>query len=423
MLKKWFGEKNGTIAGYVIAVVLITTVFLALWLSIGTVIGVIRNVFDILAPVLYAIVAVLIINPAVHLFEDKVFAFLVKPGKKQRPALRRTLSICCSYLLFVILLLAVIVIVFVPLVQSVEDLATVIPGAIRSTVSWIESTVSKTPILAGQKDLIMNSINNSTLFSPEAIQQILSTILSSASSVFSEAATIVLGLIISIYIIASLDYLRHIRDWILAAFFSKEREGHIRSDCRAVSHVFSDFITGRLLYSIILGIVLFIFLGLLEIPFYSVISIGMGLLAYIPVIGTVLSFFLGCLLCLIFSPSKCLWCALGFFCAFLLGKLFLQPYIIRKNATCSVGLAIISVVVMYPLFGVVGVIFAVPTFLVLTRAARRWINRRLDKKKPPKDDPSAPSSDAPEDNSPDGSLDASAKNPAANTDQETPNPA
>ena len=35
MLKKWFGEKNGTIAGYVIGVVLITAVFLALWLHIG----------------------------------------------------------------------------------------------------------------------------------------------------------------------------------------------------------------------------------------------------------------------------------------------------------------------------------------------------------------------------------------------------
>ena len=379
MLKKWFGEKNGTIAGYVIGVVLITAVFLALWLHIGSVIGVIGDAIDILSPVLYAIVAVLIVNPAVHLFEDKVFAFLVKPGKKQRPALRRTLSIVCGYLLFLILLVAVIVIVVVPLVQSMEDLLTMIPSAIRSTISWIESTVEKTPILAGQSDLIMESINNSKLFSSEAIQQLLAKLLTSATGVFSEAAAIVLGLIISIYIIASLDYLRRIRDLILAAFFTPERDSRIRSDCRKVFRVFSDFITGRLLYSIILGIVLFIFLGLLQIPFYSVTSIGMGLLAFIPVIGTILSFVLGCLLCLLFAPSKCLLCAFGFFCVLLLGKIFLQPHVIRKNATCSVGLAILSTTVMYALFGVVGMIFAVPTFIILFRALNRFIRGRLNR--------------------------------------------
>ncbi len=119
---------------------------------------------------------------------------------------------------------------------------------------------------------------------------------------------------------------------------------------------------------------------MMKIPFYSVISIVMGALAFVPTVGTILSFSFGFFLCLIFSPAKATWCALLFFLIFLADRFLLQPLVIKPEARSSVLLSLVSVIVMYTLFGVIGALIAVPVALILKRWIAHLIALRTKKK-------------------------------------------
>lgn len=380
-MKNIFNDKYLKILLFAVGCVVITALFLSLLLNFDAVIAFFSGAVRVLSPVLYAVVAVLLINPSVHLFDEKVFPFIFKKAKKDRPKLRRALSVVCAYLLFAILFLAVVVIVIVPVAENAEVLQTKIPGAIRSTVSWIEKTIEKTEFLAPQKDVIMEHIEDSFIFSPSLVQNLVGKVLSYTTTVVSETFNVLIGVIISVYVIVSMDSLKQLRDKIMEAYLSEEKSLEIRYCARETYRIYSDFFTGRLMYSITIGIAFFYVLFFLKVPFYSVISIAMGIVAFVPVCGTILSYTVGVCLCLLFDPQDAVWCALIFFVLFLLGRLFLQPNLIKKTVHASVGLCIVAVLVMFAAFDLVGALIAVPTFVALKRFIIHWMSRKKEKNK------------------------------------------
>ncbi len=380
-MKELFNKKYLKILLFTVGCVVITALFLSLLLNFNSVIRFFSGAVRVLSPVLYAIVAVLLINPSVHLFDERLFPFVFRRAKKDRPKLRRVLSVICAYLLFIILFLAVVVIVIVPVAENAEILQTKIPGAIRSTVGWIEKTIDKTEFLAPHKDVIMEHIENSFIFSPSLVQNLVGKVLSYTTTVLSETFNVLIGVIISVYIIVSMDSLKTLRDKIMAAYLSEETSLEIRHCAREAYRIFSDFFTGRLMYSITIGIAFFYVLYFLKVPFYSVISIAMGIVAFVPVCGTILSYSVGVCLCVLFDPQDAGWCALIFFALFLLGRLFLQPNLIKKNVNASIGLCIVAVLVMYAAFDLVGALIAVPTFIALKRYIIHYISKKKIKAK------------------------------------------
>ena len=380
-MKKLFDEKYLKILFYTVGCVVITALFLSLLLNFDSVIVFFAGAVRVLSPVLYAVVAVLLINPSVHLFDERLFPFLFKRAKKDRPKLRRALSVISAYLLFVILFVAVVVIVIVPVTENAETLLTNIPGAIRSTVSWIEKTIDSIEFLAPQKDVIMEHVENSFIFSPSLVQNLVGKVLSYTTSVLSETFNVLIGVIISVYVILSLDSLKALRDKIMTAYLSEQTSLEIRHCAREAYRIYSDFFTGRLMYSITIGIAFFYVLFFFKVPFYSVISIAMGIVAFVPVCGTILSYIVGVCFCVLFAPQVAVWCSLIFFALFLLGRMFLQPNLIKKTANASVGLCILSVLVMYAAFDIVGALIAVPTFIVIRRFIIRVISKKREKAK------------------------------------------
>ena len=376
-MKKLFSDKYIKTLLFAVGCVVITALFLSLLLNFGAVVDFFESAIGVLSPVLYAIVAVLLINPSVHLFEEKFYPLLIKKAKKERPKLRRALSVLSAYLLFTILFLAVIIIVIVPVTENAGLLQTKIPGAIRSTVSWIEKTIDSYEFLAPQKDVIMEHIENSFIFSPTLVQNLIGKVIGYTTSILSETFSVIIGIIISVYIIFSMESLKALRDKIMRAYLSDAISSEIRHCAREAYRIFSDFFTGRLMYSITIGIAFFYVLFFTKVPFYSVISIAMGIVAFVPVCGTILSYIVGVGLCLLFDPQDAGLCAFIFFVIFLLGRLVLQPNLIKKNATASVGLSIVAVLIMYALFDVVGALIAIPVFI----SVKRYLIHRISSKK------------------------------------------
>ena len=101
----------------------------------------------------------------------------------------------------------------------------------------------------------------------------------------------------------------------------------------------------------------------MEIPLYSFISIMIGVLVFVPVVGTIIAFALSTFFVFITSYNLVLWFIVVYTVILLIGYLVLGKYIIRENVRTTVTASLIAVLVFYGLLGTIGAVLAIPVYL------------------------------------------------------------
>ena len=346
---------------YAIGIVAAACAFLALLLNFSSVKAFLLALLLAFKPIVYALLFVFcvggIVNTYYSFFEKRIV-------KGRRTALcAKIISVALGYITFLMIIAALLIIVVLPLINSYYDILNRIPSYLGGAVQWLEQTISSIPILSGQSGKIMEYIGESLNFSYDSIRHYLPAVMEMLNTLLSEMSSITLGLIISIYIICSRAYISKVRDRLVGAFLSDEAAERAHIGMIRIYGYFADFFSGRLLYSLIVGIVFYIVLWIMDIPLYSFISIMIGVLVFVPVVGTLLAALISTFFVFITSYNLVLW----FFCVFvvilLAGYLVLGRYIIKPNVRTTVTSSLISVLVLSGLFGTVGAILAVPIYL------------------------------------------------------------
>ena len=148
---------------------------------------------------------------------------------------------------------------------------------------------------------------------------------------------------------------------------------------------FGKFFVGQIIDSLIVGVVVFVILWLVKMPYYSVVSVLVCITNVIPYFGPFLGGIPSFIIIFISDPIKALW--------FIVIILIVQQ--IDGNIICpriqseTVGLSslwiIIAITVIGGLFGVVGMFIAVPLFSTIYTFAQRFVDNRLKKRNLPTD--------------------------------------
>ncbi len=359
---------------YSLAVIAAVSVFLCIILNLSYVKDLVIRFFIALKPIFYALAIVFCVSGTVNVFESFFLRYLSK-NKKQRK-LSRVLGVVLGYLTFLLVIMALLVIVILPLVRSYPDIQNSIPAYIEGARGWIERTIDKIVFLSGQSERIMEYIDRSLDISYESISTIAPMIVGAANKIISEASNMLLGLIISIYIVCSREYIRKVKKRLTAAFLPEQKVVSFERYMMHVHSYFADFFSGRLLYSLIVGIVFYVVLWVMGVPLYSFISIMTGALVFVPVVGTVSAFGISVFLVFITAYELVGWYILVYVVLMLLGYIFLQKYIMKEKVRVSVTSALISVMIIGGLFGTIGTVMAVPVFLSVKLLFLNFIAKR-----------------------------------------------
>ncbi|MDR3595035.1 AI-2E family transporter [Clostridium sp.] len=225
-----------------------------------------------------------------------------------------------------------------------------------------------------------NTFNNvkSTVFN--GASSILLSTLGAATTFASATVEFILGFIFAIYVLAQKKRLGIQFKKIMYAFMKREKVDSILEVLKLTSLTFSNFITGQCIVSAILGIMFFIIMMLLKLPYALMISILIAFLSVIPVLGSAIGCTLGVLLIVMVNPIK----AGIFIFVFLVIKQIEDNLIYPKIVGNSVGLPSIWVLVAITLggkiFGVAGMIIFIPLFSVAYVLLRKEVYIRLKKK-------------------------------------------
>ena len=306
-----------------------------------------------ISPLIYGIAFAFILNVPMSFIETKLISFSKKKEKN-----KRGISIIFTYV-FVIIILTLLLVVVIP--QLIETVSTIANNA-SSLLAGLTTNVNNIAdffnvnfnldltTAEGFEDLANQlGINIETI--SDSIQNILndfgSSIISSLQSFGSGLFNIFLGLIIAIYLLASKEkFVRQLKKLIIC-FLPKDAANIFVENSRVVINIFKHFISGQLLEAIIIGVLVFLTMTILNLPYALIIGCIVAVLAIIPVFGNIIAMIIGAILILAVNP----WQALYFIIAYQVIQQLENNLIYPRVVGSSVGLPPIWTLLAVSIFG------------------------------------------------------------------------
>ena len=192
-------------------------------------------------------------------------------------------------------------------------------------------------------------------------------------------------MMISVYLLARKESFAKQSKKILYAILP---ETPYRRTLRAVAEadrIFSGFVRGKLLDSLIIGILCFICCSIFKFPYTPIISVFVGVTNIIPIFGPFLGAIPSAFLILLVSPKQCLYFILFIIALQQFDGNILGPKILGDSTGLPGFWVLVSLFFFGNLFGFIGMVIAVPTFALLYTFTRESVVQRLRKKKLPVD--------------------------------------
>jgi len=296
--------------------------------------------------------------------------------------LRRSINISIVYLVFYGTIVLILTIITPRLIDNMKNLAREIPNYARQTQRWL----SQTPIYMEQADkygvfsYIRSSIDELFLKFGESVGLIISEAINRLISLTSNFINFILGSIISIYILKDKEYFAYNLNRLTYAIFPNSIADPICDVIGEIRRTFSNFLVGKLLDSLIIGILCFIGCLILRVKYALLISLVVGITNMIPYFGPFIGMVPAAIITLFQSPFKALWVTIFIFLLQQFDGLYLGPKILGVQVGLRPFWIIVSILIGGGFFGVWGMLFAVPVAAVIRTLLDRYIDKRLDKK-------------------------------------------
>ena len=389
MEEKRTGKKKLIIGIVIYALLFLAIVLIANLKQLNEWLG---SVLRLLRPVLIGLGISYLCNPFFRFFERKLF-FKLRP-----PSLRRAVSLVCTYLT-VILIIALILLLIVPqLLESIVTFASNLDSYISSAIGQVNKLIENI------NELIDRFIQNGTaLIEPleeSALRENLTGIFGGNGKNMMEQigninvkpltdmignaldvlADVLFSFFISIYLLSTKEkrYAQIMK--LRRALFSDNTNAHITRFCTIADRSFGGYIEGKLVDSLIIGILAYIAFVIFGIPYELLLATFIGITNIVPVIGPLIGAIPTSLILLLSYPDKVI--------PFIIIVIILQqidgniigPKILGNNTGVSSLCVMIAVTVTGSLWGLVGMLLGVPLFATVLELTDEYVTTRLQKK-------------------------------------------
>lgn len=380
-MKIEFDKKYFLIAVYAFLVIVASALVFAFVINFSDIWGFICKIAGIMTPFFYGFALAYLINPILHFFEDKV---LVKLSKgKMKGKVRRGVGIFLSYTL-VIFLITVFLWVVIPQVgASVYGIAKNVPDFISTADVWVSDTLGSLKRIELPDEIsakITDIIESLIIAFTDMMKNILPQIIYTTKQITTGVINVIVGIIISVYLLFSKEkFFAQIKK-TLSAFLPKDKVVAMTELAHSSHSIFSGFISGKILDSLIIGIICFIGMSIFNMPYAMLISVIVGVTNVIPYFGPFIGAIPSIVLILLVNP----WEALGFAIFVLVLQQFdgniLGPKILGDSTGISAFWVIFSVMLFGGLYGFLGMFLGVPIFAVFYAIMRAVVEYRLKNK-------------------------------------------
>lgn len=334
-----------------------------------------------------------ILKPMIPLFIGASLAFVLNIYVKQlerlfakieKKKLKRALSVVVALLTLVLILALVLLIVIPEMARTFENIGKMLPGFFEDARAWLEGVLVSFPMFQDYLNNIDFSLENigETLMDIIMVggNNLADFTVSIATRLFSGAMNILLGLIFAIYILFDKENLgRQVRR-ILYAYLPEKRVDQFLGVSVLVSDIFQKFVTGQLTEAVILGMMFVVSMLIFGFPYAVVVGVLVTITAIIPIVGAFIAMAIGFFLIFVNSPVQALWFLLLFFVLQQIEGDFIYPKVVGNSIGLPALWVLAAVMVGGGLYGILGILLAVPIASVFYVLIKRNVGNRLDDK-------------------------------------------
>ena len=368
-----------------VLLLLVAAVFVVMRWSLVAALG--AKIANILAPVIYGAVFAYLLNPVYNRVQAAVMKMTEKiiTQEEGRKRLGGFLGTLASLFLLVAVVVGLISMLIPQLINSISGVMETLPASINNLEIWLEKVLADNPDLEQQvmqhygaaADYLQNWLTNVVV---PNIYRIIGSVSSGVVLVVRAVFDILIGLIVMVYLLNMKEKLLAQAKMIIYGLFPLKIANKVIEEGRYVHQVFGGFIIGKLLDSLIIGLICFVLLGFANMPYVLLVSVIVGVTNVIPFFGPFIGAIPSAFLILLSDPMKCLY--------FLIFVLLLQqfdgnilgPKILGDSTGLSSFWVLFSILLFGGLMGFVGMIIAVPTFAVIYRLVTEFTTWKLGKK-------------------------------------------
>ena len=370
------------------------------WGSLSSGWSVVQKVFQ---PILFGFVMAYLTNPIMKFFSrifndiaDAVAKKRKKPRKKPengRPVKWiRVLSSILAILVLVAVVVAFMVLVVPQFVSTMNELVNNIHEKVRGVIDWADRITNYR-----FKDVMDSARDNQNIdntldklvdflrkyFNLESQNQIVSTLTKWGMSVGKVVVNLIIGIFVCAYVLIDKESFKSWTKKLIYAIFPVRPANHIVETIRKADEIFYGFIIGKIIDSIIIGIICYVFMLILGFPYAIVCSVIIGVTNVIPIFGP----YIGAVptVCLIFvnNPMQGIYFLIFVIVLQQFDGNFLGPKILGDSTGVSPFWVVFAIVVGGGLFGIPGMIIGVPTVSLILWIIRRIADHYLSRRKMP----------------------------------------
>ena len=345
------------------------------------------SLLHILSPFVWGLVICYLLTPFMRLVEKKLFGPLSKKlykNSKRNDGSRfaRGMSVLLSELFLLAILTALVCLIIPQLYSSLQNMVANSPMYIETASRWITQLLEDFPeiehyvsqTLGQVNDSLMRWIQNTVL---PGLGSLISNVTSGVYYAIMGIYNLVIGIIVSVYVLSNLEQFGASAKRILYSVFSVDMAKKILEGLEFTDRTFMGFINGKLLDSAIIGLICYIVCSILRMPYALLVSVIVGVTNIVPFFGPFIGAVPSSIIILLVNPVKCL-----IFIAFIILLQQLDGNIIGpKILGSSVGIngfwVMFSIILGAGLFGFWGMLLGVPVFVIIYAAITGSVTRKL----------------------------------------------
>ena len=354
--------------------------------------GFLWKAISVLKPILYGMVIAYLLNPIVVRVDEFAVPRLEKKMKNKVKARRlsRTGGILVSLIILFVVVTTLCNMLLPELYKSIRDLVITLPGQLLHMVDQVgqleldesaTSTILKTTLREGT-DMFLNWMRTDLL---QKVNDLMSSLTAGLFTILTEVFNALIGVIVSVYILFSKELFARQCKKGAYALMSAHHANLFLYIMHKSDEIFGGFVIGKIIDSAIIGVLCFLGLSVLDMPYIMLVSVIVGVTNVIPFFGPYIGAIPSAILIILVNPMKGIYFIIFVFLLQQLDGNFIGPKILGNSTGLSAFWVIFSILLGGGLFGFPGMLMGVPTFAVIYYIIQMFLDVKLEKKSLPLD--------------------------------------
>ena len=312
-----------------------------------------KKVMSIISPFIYSMICAYVLNPVVSFFEENF-------------KMKRAISIAITYFIIVALVIIGLFFTIPSIIDSILNITQEIPNYMEIVQKWVNTILEneriKTLIIQAG---LLNKFQEISSQVGNVVVELLQDLVMYLLSFTSNLVNVILGFLISVYVLADKDKFVKGARTITYMFLKEEKGTKLINFIRTYNKMIGIYIGIKAIDSAIIGFIALVGLLIVGAPYAPFIALIVGVTNMIPYFGPLVGEIVGAIVALFVSPMKALMVFLLLLCIQQFDAWYLDPKLIGKKVGVSPFGIILGITIGGGFWGPIGMLLGSPTMATI----------------------------------------------------------